>query len=512
MAAPVWRYDPRRGVYKDEEDPLAMPEALPPVFEQGPAGGAPVSPGVASSAAMAGVPTLEPVTVTAESNRTERAIPTADEAPLAKREEDALTERGKVGEKQADVAAKQKDTEAETLEKQAKNEEDRGKAKFEAQKQTVQYMGNLRQRADELEAEGANQEKGILGGWQKASTGERIVAGLAVMLSAIGQGLSGDRGPNHALGIVMDNWKRDREEAKAAIRRDYFDKAKSLRGPALDQAKEELEIQLHGVDAKYDGLAKQITSTGAALAARTGRNDVKLKTEEMMAVEQQKLAAEKLKREEALRAKKSQEFEKKQVIPSAGSNALPPDPTVTDLAGNPIGRARTLIEAEKVRDSQGKANQLLSALDDLKSHVLEHGRTDVGGVIPLDTAAVRAERENKIKGINGQLSALYAAGVLSEAEYKRSSGGLNTSLLKGGDAAAAGIDAIAKDVESAYNAHVRAKSVLTPGANPVNRGAPAGGTPPEKKPAANDTFTVPTGPHKGKRARRLPNGKAELLE
>jgi hypothetical protein len=260
----------------------------------------------------------------------------------------------------------------------------------------------------------------------------------------------------------MDRWKQDREEAKAAIRRDYFDKAKGLRGPALEQAKEELELKLHGVDAKYDGLARQITNTGAALAARTGRDDVKFKTQELMATEEQKLAADKQKREESLREKKSHEFERKQVIPSAAAT-VKPDTTVQELySGKDIGVALSTEESKQVHAARGDTLAFIGAAKQLRDHLVKYGR-DFD-----DDPAVQTQRQALGNVVIGKMSAtMMNSGVLNGQDRPVYESTISTSVRRGGKEAAAGVESLIGLAESGYDAAARGRSRLAPGEKSV---------------------------------------------
>jgi hypothetical protein len=519
-----WRFDPAKGgVYDssldDEDKPdvpaisadtSAMPDDSPTAFSVGsggtsappPAPSAPAAPTPAAAAGETfGIPnTTTPLTLTGDTSHTNvtRKVTTAQDALAQGAMANAAEEQVGSLRTQGELEAKQKLDEAGTHEQRKGVYEANNKLRSTAIQETEAQKSLLATKAATLQKviDGTK----ITDGWSDERMGSRVPAVLGLILNGIGRGLSGNHGPDELFASLQERIARDHAEQ---IRK--LDKLKAevahLTGPAREQAEKELKLKLDNIEAQQIGQLARVSEEGNALAARTGSPLVIAKMGEKMgevkakAAEKQQDFLDKTRTE----IQSGSAHENKQVIPSA-SAAVPPDTTVLDLSGKPIGRGRSLIEAEKLRDQQGKANQLLTALEDLKTHVLEHGRTDIGGVIPLDTQAVRAERENKIKEINGQLSALYAEGVLSEAEFKRSSGGLNTGVLKNGEAAAAGIDSIINSVGHAYNAHARAKAVLAPGANPANR---------SEAPAASPAAPAPSrpAPAAGSNTKTLSNGK-----
>jgi hypothetical protein len=161
----------------------------------------------------------------------------------------------------------------------------------------------------------------------------------------------------------------------------------------------------------------------------------------------------------------------------AGGQKVAPDLTVTDLDNKPIGRARTLTEAEKIREFQGDANQLDGALKALQAHVQKYGRTT------LESSEVKAERDNLKGEAVGLMGKMRNQGTMDHSEYERNTGALDTGLLRGGDAAAAGIDVVRKSIAGKYEARARSAAIIEPGASPGDRQPAA----PAAKPAASPT-------------------------
>lgn len=507
MAGQTWRYDDKpggRGMFADpddeEQDPTAMPSAAPLTFASDAGGSASASPPASAappapatglpSGEVMGIPnTTTPLTLTGTHHEETTSVKEARDTELEGQVAKATVGQATAAEKIGELKGQEKATVAGVKGAQAQDYAGLLKEQNAADAELKGKLAAYDKETERLRKEDAAIP--ITDGWSNKSTGDKLAAGVALLMNGLARGLTGNHGPDEVFNAIRENIDKDHAEQ---LRR-HEERLKRITnlesGPLRDQAMREGERQMDALKRKQAFMDGKVAAFIEQAAARTGSETAVVEGKQLA----DKLRAEGAEKEAGLREhyikKVTTGGESKQVNPS-GAQAVPPDLTVQDLAGNVIGKGRSLAEAEKVREAQGKANQLLGALGDLKAHVLANGRTDLAGVTLPGMTTQRAERENMIKSINGQLSALYAAGVLSEAEFKRQSAGLNTSVLKGGDETAAGIDVIAKDVERAYNAHVRSKAILAPGANPTNREAaraapvPASAAPSASAPSSAD--------------------------
>jgi len=474
MAGQVLRYDrDRGGAYFDDpiddSDPYKMLGVEAPTFEAGSGGtAAPPAPAPAAPAANAN-PSLSAVAPFAGATEPVRLTGDTTTTTTQSEQEKAADAAAKTAHQQVkailpdEIAAQKSMAEEQefasnrTAALHAEHDWVRG----EAEKRAAAEMAGLTKQAAALEATGRDRLANLKTGWRSMSTGERIGAALAVMVGGLGQGLQGDKGPNHALGILMSSWEKDREEAKEAIKRDYFDRAAALRGPERERLTKEGERELGLIDRRYDIKGKNILEEFNALAARSGSQQKIVEAQKLSAQAETKFQQEETKQYEGLRTK--HEHELKEVQPT-GTNAGK-DTTIQDLNGKDIGRAMSPTEAEKVHAARGQALSFIQSANDLKAHLLKYGR-DFN-----DDPAVQAERQALRNVLVGKMSKeLMESGVLNGSEFPRNTEIIDTSVRRGGADAAHAVDALAAQAMHGYDSVARGLGRLNEGATPVPAG------------------------------------------
>jgi hypothetical protein len=134
-------------------------------------------------------------------------------------------------------------------------------------------------------------------------------------------------------------------------------------------------------------------------------------------------------------------------------------------------KVRTPDAADKLRDAQGATVGVTEAIGKLSAHVQEFGRE---GNVPGTKA--NADRVALADDVTSYLTTLFNTGVLSQEEYKRYIGKLNTGLLRGADATSSGLGVMADGLRTRFVVKLKAHSRPSPGAGSADSGArPAAG-------------------------------------
>lgn len=146
-----------------------------------------------------------------------------------------------------------------------------------------------------------------------------------------------------------------------------------------------------------------------------------------------------------------------------GQRRLGDDPLgIKDLAGNRVGEAQSLGEAEKLRAAQPATVSLGGALDRLKAFYAKEGTIQV----PFFEAGARKELEGIVSEAAGYLTRMYESGVLNDGEYKRYGSMLTAEPQQSTESALANIERIKQAIATAYTNKVNGQRMDT-GSSPA---------------------------------------------
>ncbi len=269
--------------------------------------------------------------------------------------------------------------------------------------------------------------------WADKSTGQKIMAGIAIMLGGYAAGLRGDN-VNTGLNVINQNIDRDIERQKME-----YQKNKDTINVA--QNKYAFFMQKFGDD-KLATLAAKDASDAAALnklneVAATNKNtELKAKTEVAKSqIEQQRLET-KMKFEQAAQQNamisaisgkgvmdltpeqelqiqaKNPELHK--VILAQKERGIPEDPNLPGISG----LAKSKDSAQKFSDYRNEVSPAIGSINRIKG--LTKQLSIVDKVRPRDYSKVKAALETELVALVGNLRLPFTGpGQLLEQEYKR---------------------------------------------------------------------------------------------
>lgn len=150
--------------------------------------------------------------------------------------------------------------------------------------------------------------------------------------------------------------------------------------------------------------------------------------------------------------------------------------TIMDLQGQPVGKARTVKEAQNVRTGQEAATGLIDTINDMRDFVKREGTVQV----PLFEGSARKEKEAIVSRAGGYLTQMRKTGILSPGEYERYASIMTPAIFASPDNADRALDQLTKSTADAYNRAVGAQlgaqgsTEQVKQQGPANRILPAG--------------------------------------
>lgn len=470
MAIPLGLVPPRP-VLPGEEDPNAMPGAAPLTTSVGEGGGGTTLQVVAPPA------TTDTVHTTGPQQTTHQVLP----SPVAAEGLGGLDAAAKA---RADAEARLAAEAVSRAEQEAKVEEgkqlaaqyaaaERARVKEEQQKLVDAAVARDMTKRQLMERASDNLGKSY---WADKSAAYRILSAFVTGLGDYAHIKAGGQGLSPASQVLEDEIAKDRQQKIAVFQNS--EKFQKLAAQDVDKAKDLMAEHLKDIDVMQSAMVNKLTGAMAVYAARSKIPQAEAEADKASAVAAGKDAELKAKLGEHYSLAITKAGARQDTTHTAndmpGGAKVPADLTVQTLDGKPR-QARSLIEAEKVRDAYGAATGIGGAIDKLRAHVLEHGRTLPG----TDEAR---EREQYVSAVTDYLTTLKNTGVLNANEYTRYTKATDTTLLSGREATAKGLDVLKNSMGDHYTANLMAKSIALPGegAKPAAEPAPAS---PRAKPA-----------------------------
>lgn len=411
---------------------------------------------------------------------TETKVSPEERALVAKRDklDAAAVERGRL--EALTEESKRREAESAAF-RETQDAAERKQAEAEA---AARVQERLQEKTTEFDAASEEAKKTELKGfWRDKTTGDRILAGLSVFFGALGAGLQGSN-RNLALETIEKAIDRDIDLQKAMMAKKIETAARL--GADVEKLRDRAEVATAAARAAGRELTAAETRRRAAMAgtdsaqadgeraaAALEANALKIKQDFLESTRTRVVTEEQQNTTRANRA-------------GALGGAAKQLDAVLDLDGNVVGKPRSAIEGKKLREAQSAAVGIGESLGRLKDHVLTHGRT----ILPGDA---KSERDSLISDATSYLTTMFNTGVLNAGEYERYKGQLNTSLLRGGDATAKGLDVMLTGLRSRYNAMLRGQAVA-PDGKPIEVGkaGPAAAPARAAKPTAKQQAEIQT--------------------
>lgn len=126
--------------------------------------------------------------------------------------------------------------------------------------------------------------------------------------------------------------------------------------------------------------------------------------------------------------------------------------TLLDLAGNPVGRAMTPVEGEKIRAAQAATNGITDTLHRLQDFTRKNGTR------LIDPDKVQ-QRDQLVAEATSYLTVALQTGTLNGGEFERYKKVLSGSWLQSGEGAANGLNTIAEGMKNGYMAKLASQGV-----------------------------------------------------
>lgn len=232
--------------------------------------------------------------------------------------------------------------------------------------------------------------------WANKTTGEKIIAGLALALSGFAQGYMGKSGPDPVMTMLQKSINDDIMSQKAdyAKRREVIGEKRNAYATFMDKYKNEAAALSASKAAALERLKNEV----AVMAARKSGTEAAINAEKMIGeleIQQQaanqKTALE-LMKQQSKRSDEMREYE----VPG-------------------YGFARSKKEAEDLRTQMGNLDFSTNTIDDMIGKIDQFGTSDY-----LTPTQLKKDLQTAAKILRGQSRLmLLGPGTVTEEEYKR---------------------------------------------------------------------------------------------
>lgn len=371
--------------------------------------------------------------------------------------------------------------------------------------------------------------------WAKAETGEKLLAGVGIFLGAIGSALTG--GPNRGIATIEKALIAEREAQKEAIDLKWkkAEKAKNFAEDVNRQRDDEIKM----ADMAHAGRLEAAGDRLEAAAARTGRQEAIAEARNEAQKLRQQAAEIRLKNEQSLRERVIDTAVTKSRQVEGGAGGKPgEDLNLYGADGGVVGVAPDVPTARILRNKAGAyqkvrdlTNRLGGANPDASSEEKKQRDKDVEDLAVA--MAIINNNEGKpsdadVRIAKEQVGTAFAMGARAWLAEKTGMKGLDPRVgwKKLGDRMAEKMEA---DVQSLLGPRRLPDAVQRLDRNAFGAGpqppppsatkpaTPTAQAPPRPSAAPagqseGEIVTITKGEYKGRRARRKPNGRFELLD
>ncbi len=346
--------------------------------------------------------------------------------------------------------------------RQAEAEAEVAKTQIAQNEQLVaQQAANEKERQSKLEAQQAKIETAVSdyantkiepgNFWKNKSTEDKIVSGIAIALSALGQGLQASAGvaaPNYALKIISDSIDRDIEAQKIAMQTkgDVVNAQRGIYADMRSRFNDEREAELAAQTVALNSAQLKLQSISAENKSATVQANAKLLYGQIEEKKQEKIQEL---QKSALASPVGQLSLRQQVLQGKVSpEVLTKDDRERYVEG--LGFAPSAEEAKKMRESQVAFQDLEGTLSEIKKL-----REDYGAEVYNRTAIRKGKTLSALALL--KIKNLEQLGALDKGAIEIGDRIIPEDPTEFGFGVGAGIDEALDRFRSNYQANIRSR-------------------------------------------------------